>query len=175
MIFAQSAKFKSENLLIVILLLWITEVCPSQAQEANNQASTMGELKLEGKYIERLVLQRRNGRTQRLDHPAETIKLPVGEYRLLETHLIDGYSCRSSRTPSGDWVTIAEGKPAVLKFGAPLRQTVKVKRQGNVLLLNYELLGGGGETYTNSDRSKPPTFTIYKWDKEITSDEFKYG
>ena len=89
----------------------------------------MGELKLEGKYIERLVLRQRDGRTQRLDHPAETIKLPVGEYRLLETHLIDGYSCRSSRKPSGDWATITAGKPAVLKFGAPLTQTVKIKRQ----------------------------------------------
>ncbi|NQT04322.1 MAG: hypothetical protein HQ580_20015 [Planctomycetes bacterium] len=38
----------------------------------------MGELKIEGKYIERLVLRPKNGRTQRLEHPAETIKLPDG-------------------------------------------------------------------------------------------------
>ena len=175
MIFAQSIKYRLITLLITIPLLWITGVCLCQAQEANKQDSATGELKLEGKYIERLVLRQRDGQTQRLDHPAETIKLPVGEYRLLETHLIDGYSYRSSRTPSGDWVTIAADKPAVLKLGAPLTQTVKVKRQGSVLVLNYELLGSDGEKYTSSDRSKPPTFTIYKGDKEIASGKFEFG
>ena len=133
----------------------------------------MGELKLEGKYIERLVLGRRNGHTQRLDHPAETIKLPVGEYNLMEIHLIDGFSCRLLTNDRK--VTITNDKPVILKLGAPLTQTVKVKRQGSVLLLNYELLGSGGETYTSSDRSKPPTFTIYKGDKEITSGKFEFG
>jgi hypothetical protein len=63
----------------------------------------------------------------------------------------------------------------VLKLGAPLAQTVKVQRQGSVLVLNYELLGSGGEKYSGSNRSKPPTFTIYKGDKEIASDKFEYG
>jgi len=102
-----------------------TGTCLCEAQEANKQNSAVGELKLEGKYIERLVLRWKDGRTERLDQPAETIKLQVGEYRLLETHLKGGYICRSSRTPTGDWVTIAEDKSAVLKFGAPLKPTVK--------------------------------------------------
>ena len=173
MIFAQNTKFRLANLLITILLLWITGVCLCQAQEANKQPSTMGELKIEGKYIERLVLRPKNGRTQRMEHPAETIKLPVGEYSLMEIHLIDGYSCRL--LSSDRKVTVVEDKPAVLTFGAPLTQTVKVKRQGTVLVLSYELLGGGGEIYTSSDRSKPPTFTIYKGDKEIASDKFEFG
>ena len=128
----------------------------------HSQDSAFGELKLQGKYIERLVLRRKDSRTERFDQPAETIKLQVGEYRLLETHLKGGYVCRSSRTPTGDWVTIAEDKSAVLKFGAPLKQTVKAQRQGSVLVLNYELLGIGGEIYTDSNRNKPPTFTVYK-------------
>jgi len=174
MIFAESAKFRLINLLIIIPLLWITGVCLCQAQEADKQDSATGELKIEGQYIERLVLRSRNGRTQSLDHPAETINLPTGQYRLQEVHLIDGYISRSNNT-TGDWVTIAEGKPAVLKLGTPLTQTVKVQRQGTVLKLNYELLGGGGEKYTRSDRSNSPTFTIYKGDKEITSDKFEFG
>ncbi|MBC8470313.1 MAG: hypothetical protein H8D56_12650 [Planctomycetes bacterium] len=175
MIFAQSPKFRRINQITVISLLLITAVCICPAQETNKQDSAKGELKIEGKYIERLVLRQRDGRTQSLDHPDEIVKLPVGEYHLLETHLIDGYSCRSNRTPSGDWVTIAEDRPAVLKLGAPLTQTVKVKRRGSALILNYELLGGGGEIYTSSDRSKPPTFTIYKGDKEIASGKFEFG
>lgn len=174
MIFAQTAKFRFASSLITILLFLGIGVCLCEAQEANKQNSALGELKLQGKYIDRLVLRRKDGRTERFDQPAETIKLPVGEYRLLESHLKGGYTCRSSRTPY-NWITVAEDKPAVFKVGAPLKQTVKTQRQGRILVLNYELLGGGGETYTSSDRSKPPTFTIYKGDKEITSDKFEFG
>ena len=176
MIFAQSAKFRLVNILIAIPLLWITGVCLCQAQDTNKQDSAMGELKLEGKYIERLVLRREdNNEREEFRRPQQIINLPTGKYGLQEVRLVDGYSCRSSRTRSGDWITIAEDKQAVLKLGAPLRQTVKVQRQGTVLVLNFELLGGGGEKYTSSDRSKPPTFTIYKGDKEIASDKFEFG
>jgi hypothetical protein len=150
--------------------MWITVVCLCHAQEADNQTPSMGELKLECKYIERLVLKQMNGHIKNIDHPAETTKLPTGKYLLQEIRLIDGYSCRNNQ-----WVIIANDKPVVLKYGAPLKQTVKIKRQGNVLVLNYELLGGGGEKYTSSSRIKPPTLTIYKGDKEITSDKFKFG
>jgi hypothetical protein len=170
MISAQSPKFKLVNLLIAIPLLWITGACLCQAQEANKQDSATGELKIEGKYIERLVLKQMNGPIKSIDHPAETTKLPTGKYLLQEVRLIDGYSCRKNQ-----WVIIANDKPVVIKYGAPLKQTVKIKRQGSVLVLNYELLGQNGENYTNSNRSKPPTFTIYKGDKEITSDKFQFG
>jgi hypothetical protein len=63
----------------------------------------------------------------------------------------------------------------VFKVGAPLKQTVKTQRQGRILVLNYELLGIGGEIYTDSNRNKPPTFTVYKGDKEIASDKFEFG
>ena len=175
MIFAQTAKFRFVGLCITILLFLGTGICLCQTQEANKQNSAVGELKLEGKHIERLVLRRKDNRTERLDQPAETIKLQVGEYRLLETHLKGGYICRSSRTPTGDWITIAEDKPAVLKVGAPLKQTVKAHRRGRILALNYELLGVGGEMYTSANRSKPPTFTVYKGDKEIASGKFEFG
>lgn len=174
MIFAQSIKFRLACLLFAILLLWITGLYQCQAQEANKQGSAKGELKIEGKYIERLVLRSRNGRTQSLDNPDEIINLPTGQYRLQEVHLLDGYTSRSSNT-NVEWITVVEDKPAVLKLGAPLTQKVNIQRQGIVLILNYELLGSGGEIYTSSDRSKPPTFTVYKGDKEIASDKFEFG
>lgn len=172
--FAQTTKFRFVSLFTTTLFFLEIGICFCQAQEANKQNSAVGELKLEGKYIERLVLRRKNGRTERFDQPSEIIKLPVGEYRLLESHLKGGYKCRSSRTPY-NWITAAEDKPAVFKVGAPLKQTVKTQRQGRILVLNYELRGLGGEIYTSSDRSKPPTFTVYKGDKEIASDKFEFG
>jgi len=42
-------------------------------------------------------------------------------------------------------------------------------------VLNYELLGIGSEIYTDSNRNKPSTFTVYKGDKEIASDRFAFG
>jgi len=169
---------KSYNILLAITFTTAfflgTGVCLCDAQEADRQGSALGELKLQGKYIERLVLRRKDGRTERFDRPAETIKLPAGEYRLQEAHLKGGYTCRSSRT-SGDWVTVAEDKPAVLKVGPPLKQTVRAQRRGRILALNYQLLGVGGEMYTSANRNKPPTFTVYKGDKEIASDKFEFG
>ena len=148
-------------------------VKPGSRQDQN---SAVGELKLEGKHIERLVLSQKDGGTKKFDKPGETIKLPVGEYRLQEVRLQGGYSCRIM-TPISDanWVTIAEDKPAVLKVGAPLKQTVEVRRQGSLLLLNYKLLGAGGEAYTSDNRSDPPGFSVYKGDKKIASGKFEYG
>lgn len=175
MIFAQTAKFRFASLLITILLFLGIGVCLCEAQEANKQNSALGELKLQGKYINYLVLQRKDGHSEKFNRPTETIEMPVGEYRLQEVRLKDGYTCRLLSVSGRDWVTVAEDKPAVLKVGAPLEQTVKVKRQGRILVLDYELRGLGGEIYTSSDRSKPPAFTVYKGDKEIASGEFEFG
>jgi len=41
--------------------------------------------------------------------------------------------------------------------------------------MNYELLGVGGEQYTGGNRSEPPTFTVYRGDKEVASDKFEFG
>lgn len=172
--FAQTAKFRFVSLFITTLFFLEIGICLCEAQEAPEQNSAVGEIKLQGKSIERLVLWRKDGRTERFDQPAETIKLPVGEYRLLESHLKGGYTCRSSRTPY-NWITVAEDKPAAFKVGAPLKPTVKAQRQGSVLVLNYELLGIGSEIYTDSNRNKPSTFTVYKGDKEIASDKFEFG
>jgi hypothetical protein len=175
MIFAQTAKFRFASSPITILLFLGIGVCLCEAQEAMEQNSALGELKLQGKYINYLVLRRKDGRTERFNRPEETIKLPAGEYRLQEVRLEGGYTCRLLSVSGRDWVTVDEDKPAVFKVGAPFKQTVRVQRQGGILVLNYELLGVGGEKYTGGDRSKPPTFSVYKRDKEIASDKFEFG
>ncbi len=175
MIFAQTAKFRFASSLITILLFLGIGVCLCQAQEANKQNSALGELKLQGKYINYLVLRRKDGHSEKFNRPSEAIEMPVGEYRLQEVRLKGGYTCRLLSVPGRDWVRVSEDKPSMLKVGAPLEQTVKAKRQGRILVLDYELVGAGGEKYTGGDRSKPPTFTVYKGDKEIASDKFEFG
>jgi hypothetical protein len=42
------------------------------------------------------------------------------------------------------------------------------------LMMEYHLIGAAGESYRN-DRRYPPTFAVYKGDKEITSGKFQFG
>jgi hypothetical protein len=144
--------------------------CLAQAQE-----KTLGELKIKGEHVERLVLRGNDGHTERFNQPGETIKLPVGQYQLLESHLDGGYVCFQGAGPQSKWITIAENKPAELKVGAPLKQTLQARREGRVLVLDYKLIGIGNEVYTKADRSNPPNFTVYKGNQEIASGRFAYG
>ena len=171
MIFAQSGKSKLVNLLIAITFLWTTAVCPCHAQD-----STMGEIKLEGKSINRLILRREdnNGREE-FRRPRQIIKLPTGKYRMDEVHLEGGYICYGYREPKRLLVNVTSDEQVTMKIGAPLKQIINVSRQGRILKMNYELLGVGGEKYTSGNRGKPPTFTVYRGDKEIASDKFRFG
>lgn len=172
MMYVQTKKAKFIGSFNAILLFLATGTCLCMAQD---QRSVLGELKLEGKHVERLILQRKDGHTERFDRPGEVIELPVGQYRLLESRLDGGYVCLYRAGSQNKWITIAENKPAVLKVGTPLKQTPQVKRRGKALVLDYKLIGIGGETYTNEDRNKPPSLIVYKGDEELTSGRFEYG
>lgn len=176
MILTQTAKFRSFNVIIALLLLWITGTCLCNVQETNSQDPTTGELKLEGKSINRLILQRQdnNGREE-FRRPEQIIKLPTGKYYLHEVHLEGGYICYASRESKLLQVNVTPDEPGTLKIGAPLKQIINVNRQGRNLVMNYELLGVGGEKYTGGNRSQPPTFTVYKGNKKIASDKFEFG
>ena len=143
-------------------------------EEAREEA-TQGELKLDGKYIKQLTLEREGGNKVKFDQPGESIKVAAGKYRLREVQLESGYACQEWMVPDQNWIDVGEDKPAVLKVGAPLKQIVTAEREGRVLSLDYKLLGIGGEEYVNSDSNKPPTFTVYKGGKRIASGEFEYG
>ena len=176
MIFAQSGKFKLVNLIIIITLLWMTAVCLCQAQEVNKQETAIGEIKLEGKSIQRLILRREgNNEREEFRRPEQIIKLPTGKYRLHEVHLEGGFICYGYREPKRHLVSVTPDETATLKIGAPLKQAININRQGRNLVMNYELLGVGGEKYTSGNRGEPPTFTVYRGDKEIASDKFRFG
>jgi hypothetical protein len=154
-------------------------VLGQETREKKGQEPARGELKLEGKCIKQLTLEREDRKMVNFDQPGETIKIAAGRYRLQEVHLEGGYTCQAWMTPEPErkqnWIEVGEDKPAVLKAGAPLKQTVKAERQGRVLTLDYQLSGIGGEKYTASDRSKPPIFTVYKGGEKIASGTFEYG
>ena len=136
----------------------------------------LGQVRIEGKYIKRLVLRGGDGENKSFEQPGETISLAPGEYQLWEVRLEGEYVCDAyGREVYDDLITVAKDKPAVLKIGAPLKQNIKVKRQGGTLVLSYELVGLGGESYTDRNRTATPTFAVYKGDKEIASGSFEYG
>ena len=155
----------------VLLLLQVG----TNFSEARDQSSVLGELELEGKSIVRLIL-RREGDNEREEfrRPEQIIKLPTGKYTVQEVHLDGGYICSASRGPTRRLVVTSD-EPATLKIGGPLKQTVTVNRQGRLLVMNYQLAGIGGEQYTNGTGGEPPTFTVYRGDKEIISDKFEFG
>jgi hypothetical protein len=172
MMFARTTKGKFTGSFNAILLFLAVGTCLCTAQA---QGSVLGELKLEGNHIERLVLHRRDGRTEQFNEPAETIKLTIGEYRLQEVRLKGGFNCNSIISSTYNWVTVTEDESAVLKVGAPLKQMLEVKRRGKALVLDYKLLGIGGESYTKQGRNKPPRLIVYNGDEEINSGRFEYG
>lgn len=172
MMYVQTKKAKFVGSFSAILIFLAIGTCLCRAQD---QKSTLGELKLEGEHVERLVLQRKDGHTERFDRPGETFKLSTGQYQLLESHLDGGYTCFQGAGMQNEWITITENAPAVLKVGAPLKQILEVKRRGKVLMLDFKLLGIGGEAYTSEKRSEPPSFAAYKGDQEIASGQFAYG
>jgi hypothetical protein len=160
---------------LFVLFLMIATFLPIIASDASMQKQALGELKIEGKHIERLVLCRKNSRTEQFDEPNQVLKLAIGKYRLQYVSLKGGYTCNSLSTSAYKWVTIAENEPAVLKVGAPLKQILQVQRRGKSLIIDYKLLGVGGEAYVNGDRINPPGLTVYKGDKEIATGKFAYG
>lgn len=157
------------------LCLAANTVLGQETREEKGQEPAQGELKLDGKYIKRLTLEREHSDKVTFNQPAESIKVAVGKYRLREVQLENGYTCREWMVPDQNWVEVGEDKPAVLKVGAPLKQIVKATRQGRVLVLDYKLLGTGSEPYVRDNRSNPPTFTVYKGDERIASGTFEYG
>ena len=167
----QNLKSRPVSLFLSILVLLNTGICLSQVQEED---PATGELKLEGKHIQKLVFQYKGGKTETFAYPGESIKLSAGEYQLREVHLEGGYVSRLG-IATGGWKTVDKDKPTVLKVGAPLKQTVRAQRRRNLLFLNYELLGVGGGNYVQAQRAKPPQFAIYSGYKKIASGKFEFG
>jgi len=163
-------------------LEWITGSQNGEAKPAlqfTEQSVALGELKITGKFIQRLVLPG-GPYLVVLDQPAASMQVPVGSYNqpdiLLAQNGTTAY-CNSSLRQTGQRVSVDGKTPLVLNVGGPLTNSVIASRHGQDLRLDYRLVGAGGETYqlANRDRSRPPAFAIYQGDKKIASGKFEFG
>ncbi len=68
---------------------------------------------------------------------------------------------------------IRAGGEAVLDTGGPLTNTVLVKRRGKSLVLDYRLLGAGGEIYEARGPHTEPGFAVHRAGKKIYSAKFE--
>jgi hypothetical protein len=143
------------------------------------QSVALGELKVTGKFIQRLVLP--GGMyLVLLDQPAGIVKIPTGSYNQPIVRLEQNGTvafCNPNQTPNSRRFSVDDKTPAVLNVGGPLTNSVNVSRHGEDLRLDYRLVGVGGETYqmANENRSHPPEFAIEKGDKQIASGKFEFG
>lgn len=147
------------------------------------QATELGELRLPGKFIHRLLLTSDRGRqafTLVLDNPEPAVKVPLGWYVPL-VHLEQG-GIEAHRAgyyfgwqPQGATVAVNAKSATTLRIGGPLTNTVSVSRQGRDLNLGYQLLGAGGEVYQLAGARKNPQFAIYQGGKQVASGKFEFG
>ena len=145
----------------------------ADADTKNVQKADWGELKLTGKYIQKIVLiNTYNGKKEVFDQPGERVKLPAGKYQIREVLLVSGGSICEARDLQRR-ITIDANKTAVSNIGGPLKQTINVQRRGEFLILNYKLRDGDGENYIV--KYKAAKFDIYKGDSKIVSGSFRYG
>ena len=137
----------------------------------------VGELRIEGEGLKELILKDEAGRHKTIDQFDSPVTLAKGEYSIESITLQGGHASSYSHIPGGLRVVVDVNAPATLKIGAPLRQVVKVTRQGPVIVLNYELIGQGGEQYrVNRTQNCPgPSFTVYRGDREVGSGTFEFG
>jgi hypothetical protein len=153
------------------------------------QPVELGELKLTGRFINRLVLTGSRGAPARermtviLDSPQPVVKIPTGSYGECRVGLKAGgvEACRELNRyggpPSKPTVVLGNGAPAVLAAGGPLTNSVSVNREGRRLALSYQLVGADGARYQlpGNDRLHPPEFAIAKDGKVIASGKFEFG
>jgi len=144
------------------------------------QTVALGDLKLTGQFIQRLMLPGVNGYLVICDRPSQTVKVPTGDYStpevLLDQNGVQAY-CKPIQWQPGKKFSVTARTPATLAVGGPLTNSVEVTRHGAELRLNYQLLGAGGQVYhmLRVDSSQPPGFAIYKGEKQIASGTFEFG
>jgi hypothetical protein len=143
------------------------------------QPAELGELDIAGEFIQRAVLKD-GARLVVLDAPKGTVRVPIGRYTDCQVRIgKDGSAAHPERSSPGlrRPLVVEKNKAVTLKGGGPLTNTVALSRRGNYLVLNYRLIGAGGENYQLGarDLNNPPRFAIYQGDTRIASGKFEFG
>ncbi len=162
---------------------WEAQAEPKRCRLAlTEQAAPLGDLKITGEHIRRALLKEPN-HTAIFDAPTGTVQVPVGTYTAFQVHLQKGdrgASLKSDFLNRGvtKTITVRAGKPATLAAGGPLTNTVALNRRGSLLVLSHSLVGVGGDAYQldgGADYQHPPTFAIYRGDKQLATGKFEFG
>ena len=171
------------------------------ALRLTEQPTALGDLRITGGFIKRLVLTGGPYMVV-LAQPPATVKVPLGRYHpyrvWLEHNKAQAYfnfgvpqSGKANvvepisgakmpvlaAPPPEQAVVVDEQRSALLAVGGPLTNWVSATHRGQSLLLSYRLIGAGGGEYRLSaggDR-KPPRFTVDRAGKTIGASEFEYG
>jgi hypothetical protein len=174
------------------------------AVRLTEQQPALGELRITGRFIERLVLTG-GPYAVVLVRPAGSVKIPVGSYNQPSVWLkqgqdeayfdslpksgkrtvpnnenLGGIRPISGVAEAGKVVVVDERRPAVLTMGGPLTNSISVTRHGRDLNLTYRLIGAEGGDYKlweywRTKSDSPPQFTIYQGEKKIGSGNFEFG
>jgi hypothetical protein len=153
----------------ILLLLLAGGVKAGEAAKKRAAGSANGQLVIEGRHIETLILEKPNGDSQTINRPGSTVSLPAGQYKLFSVTLTGGFQSYLMQS-----FTLSPGKPYHVKVGAPLTPQLEASRQGRVLELDYALVDAGGGEYRPED-ADPPRFTVYNGDQVVGSGAFEYG
>jgi hypothetical protein len=166
-----------------------------------DQPTALGELRITGSFIQRLVLTG-GPYVVVLAQPPASVKVPPGRYYPYRVWVNQGKAeaylnygvPRSGKAnvveeisgsqmpvlgppPPEQAVVVDEGRTAVLAVGGPLTNCVSATHRGRNLLLSYRLIGSGGGEYRmagGGDR-KPPQVTISRSCMKVGSGQFEFG
>ena len=112
-----------------------------------------------------------------LDTSAGANSIPAGTYRITGCVLDEapGLLYQPSFIRCDRTVVVKAGETASLAIGPPLRNTVQVTRERNLLRLTYQLLGQAGEQYEYYNWRDRPRFAVWNGPVRIGSGTLPFG
>jgi hypothetical protein len=153
---------------------WGEGSVPRWKLEFKEEPAKVGELRIAGALLERVVLIGEPEVTAVLDAPGPVVKLPVGHYLVSKVWLRKG-ATQALATPHRSFTVSEQGAPTVA-IGGALTNSVTATRRGKSLLLSYQLVGAGGDTYRLTGRERAaPRVAFYRAGKKLAAGEFVYG
>jgi hypothetical protein len=171
------------------------------ALRLTEQPTALGELRITGSFIQRLVLMGESYVVV-LAQPSASVKVPPGRYYPYRARLKHGDAVASFNfglpqsgkanvmeeisgakmpvvrpPPPEQAVVVDERQAGVLAVGGPLTNCVSATRRGRNLLLSYRLIGAGGEPYWMPGWSgwKTPQFTVCTSGTKLGAGQFEFG
>lgn len=137
-----------------------------------------GEVELVGEKIGLAVFDAPEAFDTVVGRPAGRFRVPANQ-KLSMRLVLDS---RTTSAPGGFWgwkelEPLKPGEFRRIRAGAPLHSEVKVSQHGQNALLDYALLGQGGEYYLPYGKAwiSKPQYTIRRGEKLLTRGEFEFG